>query len=443
MLELNISRTQDFISESEMRAIAPMVERAHKLVDERNGEGNDFLGFVELPKNFDREEFERIKLCAERIRNDSEILVVIGIGGSYLGARSAIDLLCGQFHNELGKGPKILFAGNNISASYHNDIIALCKEKDFSVNVISKSGTTTEPAIAFRIFRKLLEEKYGAEGAAKRIYCTTDKERGALKQTANNNGYETFVIPDDIGGRYSVLTPVGLLPMAVAGIDIEQVMSGAFDAMKNFSSFSMDNPTCKYAAVRNLLAGKGKTIEVFTAYEPRFAMFNEFLKQLFGESEGKDNKGIFPASMINSTDLHSMGQYIQQGRRNLYETVMRIKHDDAELIIPEDTENGDGMGFLNFRTLEFVNNKACDGTILAHCDGGVPVLSVTVDKMDAYNYGYLVYFFEKSCAISGYVSAVNPFNQPGVEGYKNNMYALLGKPGYEALADELHKRLAD
>ncbi len=445
MVELNISRTSSFISESEMRAITPLVEQAHNTVDLKNGEGSDFLGFVELPKNFDRDEFERIKVCAERIKSNSEILVVIGIGGSYLGARSAIELLCGQFHNTLNKNvPQILFAGNNISASYHKDIIELCKDKDFSVNVISKSGTTTEPAIAFRIFRKLLEEKYGAEEAAKRIYCTTDKARGALKKTADNNGYETFVIPDDIGGRYSVLTPVGLLPMAVAGIDIDEVMSGAFDAMKNFSAFSMDNPTCKYAAVRNLLYGKGKAIEVFTAYEPRFAMFNEWLKQLFGESEGKDNKGIFPASMINSTDLHSMGQYIQEGRRNLFETVMNIKHDGkAEIIIPQDDENGDGMSFLDYKNLEFVNHKACDGTILAHCDGGVPVISISVDEMNAYNYGYLVYFFEKSCAISGYVSAVNPFNQPGVEGYKNNMYALLGKPGYEELADVLHKRLAE
>lgn len=444
-VKLNDSRLAPFVGENEIKEMEALVKCAHDLIESKKGAGSDFLGFIDLPKTYDRAEFEEIIKSAEQIKSDSDILVVIGIGGSYLGARSAIELVCGVHHNQLNKDvPQILYVGNNMSSAYYNDILELCKDKDVSLNVISKSGTTTEPAVAFRIFRKMLEEKYGKQEASKRIYCTTDKSRGALRNTCNKNGYKTFVIPDNIGGRYSVLTPVGLLPMAVAGMNIEEVMSGAFDAMKDFSVCDLEkNAAYRYAAIRNILYNKGKTIEIYTAYDPRFTCINEFLKQLFGESEGKSQKGIFPASVINSTDLHSMGQYVQEGRRDIFETVMHVDNIGKDIIIPDDdAESGDGMSYLNSRMLSFVNQKAYEGTVLAHTDGGVPSLSVEISEINEYEYGYLVYFFEKSCAISGYLLGVNPFNQPGVEGYKNNMYALLGKPGYEELAEKLAKRIS-
>lgn len=443
-VKLNDSRLSAFVGKNELDEMKALVKCVHELIENHDGAGNEFTGFIDLPKNYDREEFEEILAAADKIRSDSDILLVIGIGGSYLGARSAIELVKGMYSNQLCEDyPQIYYVGNNMSAEYVNEIIALCEGKDVSLNVISKSGTTTEPAVAFRIFRKMLEEKYGKEGAAQRIYCTTDSAKGALKAICVKNGYKTFVIPDNIGGRYSVLTPVGLLPMAVSGMDIEAVMSGAFDAMKDFSVCDLEkNAAYRYAAIRNILYNKGKTIEIFTAYEPRFTCFNEFLKQLFGESEGKCGKGIFPASVVCSTDLHSMGQYIQEGRRDIFESVIHVGKVNHDITIPDDDiDSGDGMTFLNSRKLSFVNEKAYQGTVLAHTDGGVPSLSIEVPEINEYEYGYLVYFFEKACAVSGYLLGVNPFNQPGVEGYKNNMYALLGKPGYEELAQKLSERI--
>jgi glucose-6-phosphate isomerase len=422
------------------------VKVAHHSLHEQTGAGSDFLGWIDLPANYDKEEFSRIQKAAEKIKSDSDVLIVIGIGGSYLGARAAIEMLQHSFYNALPKEkrgtPQVLFAGNNISSAYMKDLMDLLDGKDWSINVISKSGTTTEPALAFRIFRKMLEEKYGVEEARKRIYATTDKARGALKTLATEEGYESFIIPDDVGGRYSVLTAVGLLPIAVSGASIEDMMSGAAQAREDFSKSELqENAAYQYAAVRNVLYNKGKTIEMLINYEPGLQYFAEWWKQLFGESEGKDQKGIFPSSANFSTDLHSLGQYVQEGRRDLFETVIKVEESRHELTIEEAENDLDGLNYLAGETVDFVNNKAFEGTMLAHTDGGVPNLIVSIPKMDAYTFGYLVYFFEKACAMSGYLLGVNPFDQPGVEAYKVNMFALLGKPGFEEKKAELEKRL--
>lgn len=432
-----------FVSPQELEGIAPMVAAAARQVEEASGLGNDFLGWVHLPARHDKEEVLRMKAAAERIKKDSDVLVVIGIGGSYLGARSAIELMKGTFCNSLsGDNPQIIFAGCNISSTYMSQVLKLLEGKDFSVNVISKSGTTTEPALAFRVFRKLLIEKYGEKEAAKRIYCTTDKARGTLKGLADREGYETFVIPDDVGGRYSVLTAVGLLPIAVAGCDIDKILEGAAAAERELAEPDMMKNDCyRYAALRNILYRKGKTTEIFVTYEPAFTMMNEWLKQLFGESEGKDQKGIFPASVAFSTDLHSMGQFIQDGNRNLFETVVDIQSPAEDFFLEEDPENLDGLNFLSGQEMSKVNRRALEGTILAHTQGGVPNLVLELPDTSEYEYGYMVYFFEKACAVSGYLSGVNPFDQPGVEAYKKNMFALLGKPGYEELRAGLLEKL--
>lgn len=440
------SKAGSFFAEHELTYMRDFVKVAHHSLHEKTGAGSDYLGWIDLPVNYDQEEFSRIEKAAEKIRNDSDVLLVIGIGGSYLGARAAIEMLQHSFYNVLPKekrcSPQIIFAGNNISSTYMMDIIDLLEGKDFSINVISKSGTTTEPAIAFRIFRKILEEKYGAEEARKRIYATTDKAKGALKTLANEEGYETFVIPDDIGGRYSVLTAVGLLPIAVSGADIRAMMKGAADAREDFSKSELDeNPAYQYAAVRNILYNKGKTIEMLVNYEPALQYFAEWWKQLYGESEGKDQKGIFPASANFSTDLHSLGQYIQEGRRDLFETVIKVEKPRRGLTIEAEDKDLDGLNYLAGKTVDFVNDKAFEGTLLAHTDGGVPNLIVSVPALDEYHFGYMVYFFEKACAMSGYLLGVNPFDQPGVEAYKVNMFALLGKPGFEEKKAELEKRL--
>lgn len=445
-VQFDYSKALSFFGEHEITYLRDLVKVAHHSLHEKTGAGSDYLGWIDLPVDYDKEEFARIEKAAEKIRNDSDILLVIGIGGSYLGARAAIEMLHHSFYNALPnekrRSPQILFTGNNISSTYMMDIIDLLEGKDFSINVISKSGTTTEPAIAFRIFRKILEEKYGAEEARKRIYATTDKEKGALKTLANEEGYETFVIPDDIGGRYSVLTAVGLLPIAVSGADIHEMMKGAADAREDFSKSELDeNPAYQYAAIRNILYNKGKTIEMLINYEPSLQYFSEWWKQLYGESEGKDQKGIFPASANFSTDLHSLGQYIQEGRRDLFETVIKVEKPRRELTVESIENDLDGLNYLAGKTIDFVNNKAFQGTLLAHTDGGVPNLIVSVPTLDEYNFGYLVYFFEKACAMSGYLLGVNPFDQPGVEAYKVNMFALLGKPGFEEKKAELEKRL--
>ena len=435
---------KDFVGEHELAAIEPQVQAAHKLLMDRNGPGNDFLGWVDLPENYDKEEFARIKAAAARIQADCDVLVVIGIGGSYLGARAALELLKTPYYNNLPKKtPDIYFAGNSISPDSLNTILKLCEGKRVCVNVISKSGTTTEPALAFRVFRELLEERYGKERAKSRIYATTDKARGTLKELSDREGYETFVIADDVGGRYSVLTAVGLLPMAVAGIDIDAVMKGAAEARKALAVEKLcDNDCLKYAALRNILYRKGKQIELLVSYEPAFTMMNEWFKQLYGESEGKDNKGLFPASVVCSTDLHSMGQYIQEGRRCLFETVVSFQKAGEDFFVKDDPENLDGLNFLSNQNMSIVNKKAMEGTILAHTEGGVPNLVLEVPEINEHEFGWLVYFFEKACAISGYLLAVNPFNQPGVESYKKNMFALLGKPGYEDRKAELEAKLS-
>ncbi len=442
-LKLNDKYVKSFISDDEMSAMASAVEDAHQKIVNKSGEGADFLGWVDLPVNYDKEEFERIKKAADKIKNDSKALVVIGIGGSYLGARAAIEFCTSQNYNLVSKDtPNIYFSGNSISGNSLSELVDLVKDVDFSINVISKSGTTTEPAIAFRIFRDLLIKKYGEEEAAKRIYVTTDKSKGTLKEFSDKAGYETFVVPDDVGGRYSVLTAVGLLPIAVAGIDIQKMMQGAQDAREAYSICDIQKNDCyKYAAIRNILLGKGKAVELMVAYEPDFTMMNEWFKQLFGESEGKDGKGIFPSSVVCSTDLHSMGQYIQDGVRMLFETSVMFTKPKREVVIEEDDVNADGLNFLAGKTMDFVNRKAYQGTLLAHVDGGVPNICIEIPEMNEYEFGYLVYFFEKACAVSGYILGVNPFNQPGVESYKKNMFALLGKPGYEAQAAELLARL--
>ncbi|MCR5653758.1 MAG: glucose-6-phosphate isomerase [Ruminococcus sp.] len=432
-----------FVGEDEYKGIASQVKSAHKALHDGSGLGNDFIGWVDLPTNYDKEEFDRIKKAAAKIKNDTDVFVVIGIGGSYLGARAAIEFLTSPNYNALAKDtPQIYFTGNSISSDALSDIIELCEGKDVSINMISKSGTTTEPAIAFRVFRDLLEKKYGKDGAKDRIYCTTDKARGTLKQLADKEGYETFVVPDDVGGRYSVLTAVGLLPIAVAGADIDALMAGAKKAQDEFNNDDLYTNDCyKYAAIRNILYNKGYTTEIMVSYEPAYTLMNEWFKQLYGESEGKDKKGIFPASVIFSTDLHSLGQYIQDGRRNLFETVVLFDKCKKPITLGKDPTNVDGLNFLSGKTMDFVNRKAFEGTVLAHNDGGVPNVVLNVEAMDEANLGYLIYFLEKACAISGYILGVNPFNQPGVESYKKNMFALLGKPGYEDQKAELEARL--
>ena len=432
-----------FVNEDEYVGIQSQVKAAHEALHSGSGLGNDFIGWLTLPTDYDKDEFARIKKAAEKIKSNSDIFVVIGIGGSYLGARAAIEFLKSPNYNALCKDtPQIYYTGNSISSNALSELLEICEGKDISINMISKSGTTTEPAIAFRVFRELLEKKYGKEGAKERIFCTTDKERGTLKQLADREGYETFVVPDDVGGRYSVLTAVGLLPIAVSGADIDALMKGAKSAQDEFDNPDlMTNDCYKYAAIRNLLYRKGKSTEILVSYEPSFAMMNEWFKQLYGESEGKDNKGIFPASVIFSTDLHSMGQYIQDGRRNLFETVVIFNKCNREITLGTDSENVDGLNFLSGKTMDFVNKKAFEGTVLAHNDGGVPNIILNVEEQSEFELGYLIYFFEKACAISGYLLGVNPFNQPGVESYKKNMFALLGKPGYEDRKAILEERL--
>ena len=432
-----------FISDKEYEAMAPYVKTAHEMLHAGTGLGNDFIGWLHLPTDYDKEEFARIKAAAEKIKKNTDVFVVIGIGGSYLGARAAIEFIKSPNYNALAKDvPQVYFTGNSISSNALSELIEICDGKDVSINMISKSGTTTEPAIAFRVFRELLEKKYGKEGARERIFCTTDKARGTLKELATKEGYETFVVPDDVGGRFSVLTAVGLLPIAVAGADIDALMAGAAKAESDFdNSDLMTNDCYKYAALRNILYRKGKLTEILVSYEPAFALMNEWVKELYGESEGKDNKGLFPASVIFSTDLHSMGQYIQDGRRNLFETVVLFNKCKREITLGTDPENVDGLNFLSGKTMDFVNKKAFEGTVLAHTDGGVPNIVLNVEEMTETELGYLIYFFEKACAISGYLLGVNPFDQPGVESYKKNMFALLGKPGYEAQKAELEARL--
>ena len=438
---LNTKHLSSFISEEEYAAIYPQVEAAHKQLEAKNGPGSDFLGWMTLPRDYDKEEFARIKAAAAKIREDSDVLVVAGIGGSYLGARAVVEAVKGMYHNELEDGLKIYFCGNSISPTYLNNIISLCKGKRFSINVISKSGTTTETALAFRVLRKLLEDSVGAEEANKRIYATTDRAKGTLKQLATEQGWPTFVVPDDVGGRYSVLTAVGLLPIACAGIDIDELMQGAVDGREKFGKLSPDNDAYRYAMTRNILYRKGKVVETLAAFEPDFTMMNEWYKQLFGESEGKDQKGLMPTSCIFSTDLHSMGQFLQDGSRTMFETYVDIKNTREDFYIEPLEGNFDGLNFLADQNMSVVNRKAMEGTILAHNDGGVPIGVIEVDSLDAYNVGYLIYFFWKACAVSGYLLSVNPFDQPGVESYKKNMFALLGKPGYEDRKAELEAKL--
>ena len=439
---IDTKHLSNFVRDAEFDAIYPQVELAHRTLHEKTGPGSDFLGWVDLPVNYDKEEFARIRKAAAKIQSDSDVLVVIGIGGSYLGARAAIEAVKGTLYNSTcKKTPQIFYAGNSISPAYLHDILAVCEGRDFSVNIISKSGTTTEPALAFRVFRALLEKKYGKDGARGRIYATTDKARGTLKELSDREGYETFVVPDDVGGRYSVLTAVGLLPIAVAGCDIGALMAGAAEAREKLAVCSRDNAACRYAAARNILYRKGKSVELMACYEPNFTMMNEWYKQLFGESEGKDQKGIMPTSVIFSTDLHSMGQFVQDGARIMFETVVDVKKPSEDLHIDADPENLDGLNFLSNQNMSIVNRKAMEGTILAHTDGGVPNILLEVDSLGEKDLGYLIYFFETACAVSGYMLGVNPFNQPGVESYKKNMFALLGKPGYEAQKAELEAKL--
>ena len=443
-IKLKLSGTENFVRNEEYAKIQPAVKMASDLLYSGKGAGNDYIGWVDLPNNYDKDEFERIKKAAKKIQSNSEVLIVIGIGGSYLGGRAALEFVNGvNFNKKVHKGiPEVYFVGNSISSDYLSDIIEILGDRDFSINVISKSGTTTEPAIAFRIFKKIIEDKYGKEGAKERIFATTDKARGALKSMCNTEGYETFVIPDDVGGRFSVLYPVGLLPMAAAGIDIDAVMQGASDAVATYKNDDLENNDClKYAATRQILGRKGKAIEILANYEPSLTMFGEWYKQLYAESEGKDGKGIFPVSANFSTDLHSIGQFIQDGSRNLFETVLWVENAKKNITIETDAENLDGLNFVADKTIQYVNSKAYAGTFLAHVDGGVPTMVLEVEKTDAYNFGQLVYFFEKALAISGYMLGVNPFDQPGVEAYKKNMFALLGKPGYEDRKAELEERL--
>ena len=442
MLHLDLSNVTPFLPDGWRVGEEKGLHKAHDQVMNGTGAGSDFLGWVRLPADYDKEEFARIQKAAAKIRSDSKALVVIGIGGSYLGARAVIETLTSNNYNLVrGDSPAIYYAGNGLSADAMQEVIDLVKDVDFSVNVISKSGTTTEPAVAFRIFKALLEEKYGKEEAKGRIYATTDARRGALKGLADAEGYEEFVVPDDVGGRYSVLTAVGLLPIAVAGIDIEELMAGAAEEMEQLVRPGMDNPAWQYAAARHALYESGKKVEILAGYEPSFRFFGEWWKQLFGESEGKDGKGLFPASVEFTADLHSMGQFIQQGERVMLETVVRFDKAHTALTIPNDPENVDGLNFLSGKSMAFVAEQAMRGTILAHVDGGVPNILITVPQRSAKCLGALIYFFEFACGVSGYLLGVNPFDQPGVEAYKNNMYALLGKPGYESQKAALEKRL--
>lgn len=446
-ISFDSSSVTEFVHENELSEIQPLVTAADKILRDGTGAGNDFRGWIDLPSNYDKDEFARIKKAAEKIRNDSEVFVAIGIGGSYLGARAAIDFLNNTFYNLLTKeqrngAPQVIFAGNSISSTYLADVLNLIGDRDFSINVISKSGTTTEPAIAFRVLKEKLIKKYGEEEAKKRIYATTDRAKGALKTEADAESYEEFVVPDDIGGRFSVLSAVGLLPIAVAGGDIDQLMKGAEDASHEYTDADVTkNDAYKYAALRNILYRKGYTTELLENYEPTLQYFGEWWKQLMGESEGKDQKGIYPSSANFSTDLHSLGQYIQEGRRNLMETVVNIKKPNHDLDIPKADEDLDGLRYLEGRTMDEVNKKAYQGVTLAHNDGGVPVMTVNVPDQTAYTLGYMIYFFEAAVSVSGYLNGINPFNQPGVEAYKANMFALLGKPGYEDKTEELNNRL--
>ena len=445
-LRLDDSKLGSYINNDELNLIAPQVKLAHELLKNKNGAGNDFLGWLNLPNDYDKEEYARLKKVAEKIRNNADVLIVIGIGGSYLGAKACIEALNNMFYNclpkEERKFPQIFFAGNSISSTYLSNLLEYVKDKSVYVNVISKSGTTTEPAIAFRFFKDLLENKYGKDGAKERIIATTDGSKGALRNLSDSEGYETFIIPDSVGGRFSVLTPVGLLPIAVSGINVDELMLGARDAVNDYQNDDINNNDCyRYAALRNILYRKGYTTEILASYEPNLTFFAEWWKQLFGESEGKDKKGIYPSSVNLSTDLHSLGQYIQDGMRNLMETVINVEVPEKDLIIESMDGDIDGLNYLSGKSVDFVNKKAFTGTLFAHLDGGVPNVIVNIPKIDAYNIGYMIYFFEKACAISGYLLAVNPFNQEGVESYKKNMFALLGKKGFEALKNELEKRL--
>ena len=440
------SKASKFISDDEVVAMKKIAEDAKEVLVNKSGAGNDFLGWIDLPVDYDKDEFARIKAAAKKIQSDSEVLVVIGIGGSYLGARAAIDFLRHGFYNnvskEIRKTPEIYYAGNSISPAYLKGLLDVVGDRDFSVNIISKSGTTTEPAIAFRIFKEKLEKKYGKEEAAKRIYATTDKAKGALKNLATEEGYESFVVPDDVGGRFSVLTAVGLLPIAVSGADIDKLMEGvASGREKALNNTFEDNDAVKYAAIRNILLRKGKSIEITANYEPSLHYFGEWWKQLYGESEGKDQKGIFPAAVDLTTDLHSMGQFIQDGSRLMFETVVNIEKTDADIVIQEEADDLDGLNYLAGKDMDFVNKSAMNGTILAHTDGNVPNLMVNVPEQNEFYLGELFYMYEFACGVSGYILGVNPFNQPGVESYKKNMFALLGKPGYEDMTAELQKRL--
>ena len=442
-VKLDDKHLAKFISPEEYDAMSSQLKVAHEDLHNGTGLGNEFLGWLDLPKNYNKEEFERIKRSAKKIKSDTDVFIVIGIGGSYLGARAAIEFLRSPNYNVMKKEtPDIYFIGNSISSTALSEILDICEDRDVSINMISKSGTTTEPAIAFRVLREFLERKYGKEEAKKRIYCTTDKSRGTLKKLATEEGYETFVVPDDVGGRFSVLTAVGLLPIAVSGANIDALMLGAQEAQKELVELDINKNDCyKYALVRNILYRKGKSTEVLVSYEPLFTMMCEWWKQLYGESEGKNQKGIYPASAIFSTDLHSMGQFIQDGSRIMFETVVMIDKAKEEIVIENDPEDIDGLNFLSGKTMSYVNQKAFEGTVLAHTDGNVPNIVLHIPDVSEKSLGYLIYFFEKACAISGYLLGVNPFNQPGVEGYKKNMFALLGKPGYEEQREALEERL--
>ena len=442
-IKLDDKYLNGFVREHELAAYAPMVKAAHETLESRSGLGNDFLGWVDLPVNYDKDEFERIKKAAAKIKSDSEVLIVIGIGGSYLGARAAIEALRSSLYNSLKKDtPEIYFVGCSLSPTYLNEVISLVEGRDFSENIISKAGPTTEPALAFRVFRDLLVERYGEDGAKGRIYATTDKARGTLKELSDKMGYETFVIPDDVGGRFSVLTAVGLLPIACAGCDIDALMKGAAAAREEYKDFDIEKNSCyKYAALRNILYKKGKSVEMLISYENSFQMMAEWFKQLYGESEGKDNKGLYPSSAVFSTDLHSLGQFVQDGSRVMFETVIQFGKPQKDLFLKNDPNNIDGLNFLSDQNMSIVNRKAFEGTVIAHTEGGVPNIVLEVPELNEFELGFMVYFFEKACAISGYLLGVNPFDQPGVESYKKNMFALLGKPGYEDQKAALEKKL--
>ncbi len=445
-VSFDYSKTADFIRPDEVTLMSKLVNDAKDVLVSKTGAGNDFLGWIDLPVDYDKEEFARIQAAAKKIQDDSDVLLVIGIGGSYLGARAAIEFLRHNFYNvvskEIRRTPEIYFVGNNLSSTYISHLIDVIGDRDFSINMISKSGTTTEPAVAFRVFKKMIEKKYGKEGAARRIYCTTDKAKGALKNLATEEGYETFVVPDDVGGRYSVLTAVGLLPIAVSGADITKLMEGAAKARMNCLEADFDNnDALQYAAIRNILLRKGKSIEITASYEPSIQYIAEWWKQLYGESEGKDQRGIFPASITLTADLHSMGQFIQDGARTMFETVLNVEKPACEIVLEEEPVDLDGLNYLAGKSVDFINKSAMNGTILAHTDGQVPNLMINIPEQNEFCLGQLFYFYEFACGVSGYVLGVNPFNQPGVESYKKNMFALLGKPGFEDLTEALLKRL--